>query len=179
MKSIIQFSTLLMYGWIILNWFLMFRSLDAVDFLDMAEARVGVEVLFLSAGFFLVATVAGVQTKQAKRAFWGIFVAFLLLGFFITKDNGYGLLSVAGVFTNYLVEYFSQTGDFGEEASDNFTRGKGGIFRFVLLVLYGLPIGFLFQYLGYGNNAFMICAGIIGYYIILLLIELNNALNRN
>lgn len=179
MKSIIQFSPLLMYVWIILNWILMFQNFDSQDFLDLAEERVGAEVLFLIAGFFLVATGAGEQTKQDKRAFWGIFVAFLLLGFFITKDNGYGLLSVAGIFANYLVEYFSQTGDYGKEANTNFMKGKGGIFRFVLLVLYGLPVGFLLKALDYGNSASAICASIIGYYLILFFIELNNSLNRN
>jgi|GEM_PF-4208163 len=179
MKSIIQFSPLLMYIWIILNWILMFQNFGSQDFLDMTESRVGAEVLFLAAGFFLVAIGSGKKTKQDKSVFWGIFVAFLLLGFFITKDNGYGLISVAGIFTNHIIEYFTQTGDYGKDANDNFAKGRGGIFRFVLLVLYGLPIGFLFQYLGYDNNALMICAAIIGYYTILLLIELNNSLNRN
>lgn len=178
MKSILHFSPILMYSWIILNWILMFQNFEVSSFLDLAEERVGAEILFLVAGFFLVATGSGEQTKHDKRVFWGIFVAFFVLGFFITRDNGFGLLSITGIFANQLVEYFSKTGDYGDEANENFVKGKGGIFRFVLVVLYGLPMGFLLKALGYGNSASMICASIIGYYLILLLIELNGILNK-
>ncbi|UQB68874.1 hypothetical protein [Epilithonimonas zeae] len=179
MKSIILFSPLLMYIWIILNWVLMFQNFGSQDFLDLAEERAGAEVIFLIAGFLLVGTASGKQTTREKRVFWGIFILFLLIGLFITKDNWYGLISVFGIFANHLVEYFSQTGDYGDEAGDNFMKGKGGIFKFVLLVLYGLPVGFLLSALDSGNNALAICASIIGYYLILFFIELNNSLNRN
>ena len=91
------------------------------------------------------------------------------------------------ILINHLIFFILQTGDYGVEANDDFFKGKGIVFRFVITVLYGIPIGLLIIKFNLHTNQFVVGYSIVIYYFILLFFEfrilyntfLNTKKNRN
>lgn len=68
--------------------------------------------------------------------------------------------------------FLSQTGYYGEEEGEITTSGRGTLFRFILVFLYGFPISFLIMYTKSYDNRFVVGYAVVCYYFILLLFEL-------
>ena len=71
-----------------------------------------------------------------------------------------------------LIAFYTKSGEYGANGNELFITGRGSIFCFVILAVYGIPIGLILKYFNLLNNISAIGYSIVGYYAILLFFEI-------
>lgn len=173
-RAIGPFTPVFKYIGIIFTWINLIKE-DPQNFLTISEKKIGWEVFLLSASFFLIGL--GQNTKTKKEAVNGkIYLVFFFLftigSAIVVRDNTQLLTSVLIIMLTNLISFISQSGEYGASANDIFVSGRGSVFCFVLVVIYGIPVGLLLKYFNIWENKFILGAAIIGYYMILLSFEI-------
>lgn len=169
------FSPIFKYVGIILTWISLIMEENIQNFLSIFEKKVGFEVLLLSVSFLLIGLGQNTQTK--KRAinfniYILLFSLFLIGSVIAVWDDTQLLISVLIIMITNLINFMSQSGEYGALANDIFMSGRGSVFYLVLAVIYGIPTGLLLKHLGLWENVFILGISVIVYYLILLLFEL-------
>lgn len=152
------------------------------NFLSVFEKKIGFEVFLLSINFFLIGLGQNAQTKKKAinfKIYILLFSLFLIGSVIAVWDNTELLISVLIIMFTNLINFMSQSGEYGALANDIFMSGRGSVFCFVLAIIYGIPIGLLLKNLGLWENIYILGTSVIVYYLILLLFEIRFLLKGN
>lgn len=171
-KNTVDLFPVFTYGSIILTWVSEIHNKYNFQFLYTLEKKLGLEIIMLIIGFLLIGIGTNEKKTNEKYLYFGLFALSSIIVIIASWDSIEILLSMIVILINHLVSFLSQTGDYGAEGGENIINGRGPIFRFCLVCIYGIPVGLLIQYRKFYDNRFVLGYAVVGYYFILLLFEL-------
>lgn len=172
-KNIGNIFPVFTYLTLIYSWINLIDGNSQLLFFEIIEKKILLEILLLTIGFFLI--MIGDLFKRNIREqliFFGLFGIISIITFITCWNDTKILFSIVMILINHLVGFLSQTGDYGIEGNENMLQGKGSLFRFVMTVLYGIPIGLLIIKFNLHTDQFVVGYSIVIYYFILLFFEL-------
>lgn len=173
LEKINIFSPIIKYIGIIITWYNLINSSDKNFFFSVVEKKIGVEIFLLSISFILIGLWQNSKKKSTDfKTYIGIFILLSLVLILGLWNDIQLLTSGLIILISNLLSFLSQCNEYGASANDIFISGRGSVFCFVLAVIYGIPTGLILKHFDLWGNIKIIGYSIIGYYFILLVLEL-------
>lgn len=156
-------------------WLNLIYTSKSTNFFSIFEKKVGIEILLLTTNFLLIGLGQNLEKdkKNLDTTFFMIvfvlFYAFLIIYSWNYPDL---LSSIIILMLSNFIAFYSKSAEYGTNGNDLFMSGRGSVFYFALLVVYGIPIGLILKYFNLLNSISAIGYSVIGYYSILLFFEI-------
>ena len=182
LSKISNYTPIFKYVGIIGTWLNVIHTSSQPYFFSIFEKKIGIEVLLLTINFLLIGLGQN-STKDEKSSntsfFMIVFVLFYTFLIIYAWHNPELLASIMILIISNLISFYTKSGEYGTNANDLFITGRGSIFCFVILVVYGIPIGLILKYFNLLNSISAIGYSIVGYYAILLFFEIKSLIKAN
>lgn len=175
LNKILNYTPIFKYVGIIFTWLNLIYNSSQAYFFSFFEKKIGIEVLLLTINFLLIGL--GQNSKKDRKNlntsfFMVVFILFYTFLIIYSWHNPELLVSIIILLISNLIAFYTKSGEYGANGNDLFITGRGSIFCFVILAVYGIPIGLILKYFNLLNNISAIGYSIVGYYAILLFFEI-------
>lgn len=175
LNKILNYTPIFKYVGIIVTWLNLIYNSSQAYFFSIFEKKMGIEVLLLTINFLLIGL--GQNSKKDRKNlntsfFMVVFILFYTFLIIYSWHNPELLVSIIILLISNLIAFYTKSGEYGANGNDLFITGRGSIFCFVILAVYGIPIGLILKYFNLLNNISAIGYSIVGYYAILLFFEI-------
>ena len=175
LNKILNYTPIFKYVGIIFTWLKLIYNSSQAYFFSFFEKKIGIEVLLLTINFLLIGL--GQNSKKDRKNlntsfFMVVFILFYTFLIIYSWHNPELLVSIIILLISNLIAFYTKSGEYGANGNDLFITGRGSIFCFVILAVYGIPIGLILKYFNLLNNISAIGYSIVGYYAILLFFEI-------
>ena len=175
LNKILNYTPIFKYVGIIFTWLNLIYNSSQAYFFSFFEKKIGIEVLLLTINFLLIGL--GQNSKKDRKNlntsfFMVVFILFYTFLIIYSWHNPELLVSIIILLISNLIAFYTKSGEYGANGNYLFITGRGSIFCFVILAVYGIPIGLILKYFNLLNNISAIGYSIVGYYAILLFFEI-------